>query len=478
MLRILWPTGRWRWFYRAGLIMFVVMMPLSVELTSQSWFCNSCHIMGTYYHSWQTSIHKDVDCVQCHIAPGLTNFVAAKLNGAGQVVDDLLARTSTKPSASVSDFACTRSGCHDIEEVRRTPAKNGRYFFNHSKHLNLEYAGLELKCTSCHSHVSGQKHFEVHTNICITCHLSTPGAALPALQVVGLDHPGATRPAEAALAGWQGDKQAPTDCKTCHEAPKQTLTYRGVEVKHDEYLSYGAGCESCHRGVTAKPKLIDHGDCFSCHDFGIERMTTVTELHRRHEHGHHKVECFSCHGVTRHGPSAMAMRLDQIDCQACHSNQHAIQRQTYNSTDQIAHVPQEGGSVSPMFMAHVDCTGCHVSDKPLKSKPESGAVVATATAKSCDPCHKAGLGEQMIPLWQTNTRDLYAAVSKLAPADATGLSPQQQKLVAEARRLLETVRLDGSWGVHNPRYTQSLLEEARDKFLAANQPAADPGGGP
>ena len=34
------------------------------------------------------------------------------------------------------------------------------------------------------------------------------------------------------------------------------------------------------------------------------------------------------------------------------------------------------------------------------------------------------------------------------------------RLVEGARHLLDLVKVDGSWGVHNPRYTQRLLEEA------------------
>jgi hypothetical protein len=44
--------------------------------------------------------------------------------------------------------------------------------------------------------------------------------------------------------------------------------------------------------------------------------------------------------------------------------------------------------------------------------------------------------------------------------------------VSEARQLIDVVRLDGSWGVHNPRYTQELLNQARAKLIEARKPAA------
>src|SRR5262245_49594389 len=121
--------GRRKWVVIGVLVALPVFGVTSVEVTSQSRFCNSCHIMDPYYASWKKGPHKDVECVKCHIPPGMDNFLAAKFNGLGQVVDDVLHRTSPKPSASVSRFSCTRSGCHDIERVRNTEKTYGTFKF-------------------------------------------------------------------------------------------------------------------------------------------------------------------------------------------------------------------------------------------------------------------------------------------------------------------------------------------------------------
>jgi hypothetical protein len=242
--------------------------------------------------------------------------------------------------------------------------------------------------------------------------------------------------------------------------------------------------------VTAPVNKIKNDQCFSCHDFGMERLGSVEETHRVHSSGK-KVECFSCHGVIRHGPSAQSMRLDQIDCQSCHTGQHAIQQSTYKSTRTFAgagaatatatataHMPATTRPVvTPMFLAHVDCTSCHVAPRPVKDKPENGATVAVATAAACAACHKPGLGEQMIPLWQKNTHTLHDSVVQLLPADPPA-DERGRQLVTEARQLIDLVRLDGSWGVHNPRYTQELLNQARGKLMEARGPATRPAGSP
>lgn len=446
----------------------VVFTFASVEITSRSSFCNSCHIMGSYYKSWQAGTHSQVECVKCHIPPGTGNYVKAKLNGLGQVVDDLLSRTSGKPSADIADASCTRAGCHDIQAVRNKARHEGKYFFDHGKHLDLSYQAVEVHCTTCHSHVQGSNHFEVNTNACVTCHLAYPKSQPATVTLVSTTaHPAVTAntPVGPAPEPPRGQKIPPNRCDACHSAPAKTIEYRGLKVMHSEYLAYGAACDSCHRGVTAPITKIKDDQCFSCHDFGMERLGSVEETHRVHTSGK-KVECFSCHGVIRHGPSAQSMRLDQIDCQSCHSGQHAIQQSTYKSTGPLAHQPTTQPAVTPMFLAHVNCNGCHIEPKPLKVKNGTGATVAVATAAACNSCHKAGLGEQMIPLWQKNTHTLYDAVAQIVPKTVPA-NEKDRQLVLEAQRLMDLVRLDGSWGVHNPRYTQELLNQARAKLLEA-----------
>lgn len=465
--RVVWPRGRWRWPLR-GLIIMLPLSLISVEVTSLSSFCRSCHIMEPYYDSWAHGSHKDIACVDCHIAPGVTNFVEAKLNGLGQVVDDLLHRTSTKPSASVSDMACTRSGCHGMETVRKSK-NQGKYLFDHGKHLDLTYSGIPVHCTTCHSHVKGDEHFELNTNACVTCHLTKPSHDRPDVMFAAMTT--AAPPATRTVHVPEG-KRAPSECKSCHVPPSGTIEYRGLKINHGEYLSYGASCESCHNGVTEKPRPIRSDACFSCHEFGLERHTDVEDTHKVHSGGRHKVECFSCHGETAHGPKAQAVQVAQLDCTSCHQSQHAVQQKTYTTViapttthvPPIAMAPHAAGAVSPMFLVHVSCGGCHVEPRPVTAKPGSGAMVLAASKSACDNCHKTGVGD-LVTLWQKNTRELFDGVSKMLPPERPEMSPLQRQIRGEAQFLLELVRQDGSWGVHNPKYTQKLLDDAQAKIV-------------
>ncbi|MBK7403609.1 MAG: NapC/NirT family cytochrome c [Phycisphaerales bacterium] len=506
------PVSKKKWILRGvvGGVLFVVFNIALVETTSQSWFCNSCHIMNPFYASWKTGSHAQVHCVECHISPGVDSFVAAKLNGLGQVVDDVLNRTSTKPSASVSAMACMRSGCHTMEKIVAKQSKNADFRFDHEKHYDKEYYGIKITCTTCHSHVMGDDHFEVNTGACITCHMietdsqdvlveagpqSGPGGSTRLIHMrirensstgkVGDDLAAAhgAKPAEAPteaapLPQDETHKRPPSDCKSCHDAPRQEFMYRGLKVNHSDFLEYGGQCESCHRGATSAPNAIDDAACLSCHSFGIDKAQPAEEIHRVHNEGEHKIECFSCHGTPRHGPEAQAVKAEEFDCYKCHIDQHNIQRQTYLSTGEIRKAPDGTDLVSPMFMAHVDCTGCHVVPSPLDGEPHNGALVRRAAAQGCNSCHQPGLGDKMIPLWQNATHELYdkasAEFESLASRATAG--SEAATTLEEAKRLIDVVRMDGSWGVHNPRYTQDLLEQAREKIAAARKTIAPESG--
>jgi len=495
-LQRIWQRRFWR-LVICGAPVLLVLNLVGLHLSSQSWFCGTCHKMDAYYDSWEGSDHKDIACVDCHIPPGLDSFVWAKINGLGQLVDSVLGRTHGKPSAAVSDAACTRSGCHDIAEVRanntdRIGPRQTNYIFDHDNHLDVNHVGIKMRCATCHSHIEGNQHFSVNTGVCLTCHMTPLKSATKVTWAAAPDQAGpAGAPGMQPIAQWQPttadvrpasnpDRQDPTRrCNKCHEAPKQPLEYRGVRVVHSEFLEYGAACESCHHQATAGAKPVEDVHCYSCHDFGTEKMTTVEQLHHEHSAGDHKVECLSCHGSLRHGPAAQTMRLDQFDCRSCHVGQHEVQRKTCkkvaaSGSSRPASLPTPttaaaptGEPISPMFLTHVDCTGCHIRQRPLKVRPDTGAVVAAATAEACDRCHKPGLGKQLVPMWQKNSKQLYqVAAEQVAAIDASD-DPRVKQLKREAEELLTLVRVDRSWGVHNPRYTEALLKRARSRATEA-----------
>ncbi len=112
---ILIPVGAWlaRNQIRAGIavaqsrrvvlrrlaIFFGVMTVVNVVITSQvtyravgqmesDQFCGqSCHVMKPQFVANQRTVHRNVDCVACHVNPGAAGFLAAKINGSKQLLE-------------------------------------------------------------------------------------------------------------------------------------------------------------------------------------------------------------------------------------------------------------------------------------------------------------------------------------------------------------------------------------------------------
>ena len=51
---------------------------VAIPLTDHPKFCAACHNIAPSYDSWVKSSHKDVECVTCHVRPGIEGFVHDK----------------------------------------------------------------------------------------------------------------------------------------------------------------------------------------------------------------------------------------------------------------------------------------------------------------------------------------------------------------------------------------------------------------
>ena len=162
-----------RWFVRILVILAIVVPPFSaamIVITGTPTFCNSCHIMNRYYDSWETSTHNEVNCLACHLQPGLTGYVKGKINGLAQAVDCMVGRIGTKANATVADASCMRPECHTIEELESKNIDHNGIKFTHKGHIAKVIGGIEVSCGTCHNHFEGDEHFNVNNEVCFTCH--------------------------------------------------------------------------------------------------------------------------------------------------------------------------------------------------------------------------------------------------------------------------------------------------------------------
>ena len=348
------------WPVRIGavLVLMGAFTFAAVEITGQSWFCNSCHVMNEHSDSWQASSHSEVPCLKCHTQPGVINYAKAKINGLAQTVDCLVGRVGTKPNGYVPDAACLRSGCQDVDYLLAAgDVTFGSAKFTHAKHVGQTVDGIKIECGTCHSHYQGDEHFSVNAEVCFTCHFLTDPSA--------------------------GKRFVPTGCRNCHDVPDKVIERGMVKVNHAEFVSYQANCEdSCHKAQIEIHSPVDGHTCLMCHSFTLaDKAMDSAELHTLHGGSHEKVECFACHGNPgreAHARTGSASVEAMMQCANCHSDTHPIQGDIYTAESH----PQGGDNnriLGPMYLTHVACSDCHTAAEPHDVVTEEGG---------CLQCHK------------------------------------------------------------------------------------------
>ena len=439
------------WKVKILLLAVIVLVVSSgaIVVSEQPGFCNSCHIMNIYYDNWKTSTHSEVNCLECHLQPGFMGYVKGKINGLSQAIDCMVGRVGTKPSATILDESCLRPECHSTEELLATDIDFNGVKFTHKNHIKKVVDGINITCGTCHSHFEGNEHFGVNNDACFTCHF--------------------IRDTEA------GEKLVQTSCTNCHEVPNKVIQRGLVTINHSEFVSYKASCEdSCHKKEIQKTSKIDDSVCLNCHNFSKQQHDDSVELHKIHSTGH-KVECFACHGKILHGHTDVESVSNMLDCQSCHSDTHQVQRTIY-ATQHPMQDKKTDRVLSPMFLTHVECTGYHIEKEQQKPGAlDSFGKVAKAVPRACDNCHEPGTGQQYISFWQGRIKKLYEQINnKLVKrlnsldyeTDGKKISELKEK-IAQAKELVDSVEADGSWGVHNFKYTEAILLKANEIIIEA-----------
>lgn len=447
-----------RFLFHVGLIkllialfVFVAVFSLvAIEITGTPKFCNSCHIMNEYHASWKKSSHSKVKCLKCHIKPGVGHYMRGKINGLAQAVDCIVGRVGTKPNGHVADESCLRSGCHKTEKLTAKPIDFNGIKFTHKKHIDKVVNGITLHCGTCHSHFEGDEHFSVSPKTCFSCHF------------IKSEH--------------STEELVKTKCLDCHNVPDKEIQRGFVKINHQEFASYQASCaDSCHKGQVEIKSNVTDFTCLNCHDYGIEGMAeksghklTSEKLHQLHDHGE-KVECFACHGGVRHGPTKGHTVASMASCENCHSDTHNIQKSIFGAE----HHPggtEDNKILSPMFLTHVECSDCHIKKvKKASSSVESFGTVAKAVPAACDRCHEKGTGDRYVPFWQKQIKSVYARAemrlkekTQLLDANPDISTDENRQKIQQAAKILESVKADGSWGVHNLKYTEAILLKAKN----------------
>lgn len=350
--------------YGAALfILLLLIVPLGISYTSRPEFCATCHEMQNAYKTWQESSHRKVNCVACHIEPGLLNLFKEKIFTGSKDIYYHFAGTYKKPINAKSRLAkeqittrvCTQ--CHSPEKRKFTSSRN--VAIDHEIHLKNN-----VRCTYCHNRVAHkpqpkQKDFLKMTG-CFRCH------------------------------GLRKAARAPGRCSTCHppDFERKPRSHRATDWAPPSPALVVAGTISQHAKM-AKPDLsycqmchIEQKLCTPCHETKMPHQRPWGDRHGRtvvavsnNENSQlfcrrcHELEkfCGKCHkGVIFPHPSPwapihgkLAKATNTAPCDTCHRKQFC----------QWCHREIKMPHIDTWFREHViflrdnpidRCLGCHV----------------------------------------------------------------------------------------------------------------------
>lgn len=204
-------------------------------------FCGqACHVMLPEYTAYRISPHSHVQCVECHIGPGLQSFFAAKVEGTRQVFEvatDSYPRPIPVPVTNLRPARYTCESCH-------TPNR-----FDGDKLLVLSHFGDDQQNTETQTvlilHLGGVDSFSHYTGI--------HGVHLGHIEYIATDKNRATIPwverenqdgSETVYSSLPPGSGVPKgerrlmDCIDCHNSAAHTFVT--AEQAIDRAMSEGA----------------------------------------------------------------------------------------------------------------------------------------------------------------------------------------------------------------------------------------------
>ncbi|NIM58017.1 MAG: hypothetical protein GTO16_03610 [Candidatus Aminicenantes bacterium] len=420
-----------------SIIGFVLILTLgSVEYTSHSYFCNSCHYMKPFYQSWKTSSHSHIECNACHYPPGIRPKIRAKIEGilqVGRYWTKLYLKS--KPWAEIPDESCLREGCHK-KRLLEGKVKFKRVAFDHKIHFTDLKRGKQLRCTSCHSQIVQGEHITVTESTCFICHFKKS------------DH-----------------YPQISECYHCHHR-EDLISEKTSKFNHSLVFDNGFECNKCHSHTILGDGVVPRENCYKCH-WEIDRLNKYVDTDQMHfvHIFSHKIECNQCHMDIQH---KIIKEIETIaDCQTCHTDYHKAQK--------ILFIGEGGKGIShpvPNIMLEkgLSCKGCHIFHEETGGKIIKSETF-TSKAQACESCHGRGFARIMKD-WEISTdkklsklRTIYNKASQELEQSKNTEKEKAQKTLEEAAFNIDIV--DRGKSVHNVEYSQELLSASYNSVVEA-----------
>jgi hypothetical protein len=262
--------------------------------------CSFCHQSQQFVSETAAHQHAKVDCVRCHVGPG----VASRVEFAYRLIFGMTLRLSpgsSGPISSVPDATCL--SCH--EHVTSAIVTSNGISIKHSD------CAKGRRCVECHSdtaHGKAVKWIQTYTmNTCLDCHSTVQARTNCTLCHAGRSQQQLLATDEWSITHGPNWKQAHGmgDLHTCGACHVDTFCARchGIPLPHSpdfiklhpiSALSSRASCTVCHKQTF----------CDNCHGLPMPHPPTFTPQHPMIVKARGQQLCLHCHL--------------QDDCTNCH----------------------------------------------------------------------------------------------------------------------------------------------------------------
>jgi nitrate/TMAO reductase-like tetraheme cytochrome c subunit len=119
-----------------------------IHWTETADFCGRCHTMAPELAAYEAGAHRDVACAECHVEPGITGWIKAKINGTKQLIDVVLGTFPEPiPPPDHDDLPAatdTCAKCHDVARQALAALKT-RTQFSEDEANTRQFVGLLVR---------------------------------------------------------------------------------------------------------------------------------------------------------------------------------------------------------------------------------------------------------------------------------------------------------------------------------------------
>jgi hypothetical protein len=342
-----------------------------IHWTETADFCGRCHQMGPELVAYETGPHRDVTCGECHVEPGVTGWVKAKLNGTRQliqVITGLYPQPIPPPDHdALPSTKDTCQKCHSLDRLASS-ALVARTSFNEDEANTRAFVGLMIRPGSGDTF---DENRGVHWHVLRNVEFRTPEENAEKIDYVAETLPDGTieeyiaqdkisvaediQPDIDAIKA--SEKPRTMDCTQCHNRvghpipnPRHGLDYDLANARIDSTLPYikREGMRDLWNGYP------DQETAFA----EIDKLATFYELKY---------------------PDVAASQSAEID--------QAIRQVKILYTLTATPDMKAMYSSYPDFMGHMDFPGCFRCHDGGHFRVKDGAITSEVIPYTCDTCH-------------------------------------------------------------------------------------------